>query len=70
MIVLLLILKRFDNPILIEGDKSNIDVKISKSKDGLKLFEPNIFFMVKNLNSGLYEEKNQNYLVGITLKIF
>ena len=31
-------IKRFDNPILIEGDKSNIDVKISKSKDGLKLF--------------------------------
>ena len=53
-------IKRFDNPILIEGDKSNIDVKISKSKDGLKLFEPNIFFNVKNLDSGLYEEKKSN----------
>ena len=76
---LLNFIKRFDNPILIEGDKSNIDVKISESKDGSKLFEPNIFFRVKNYNTGLYEEKKtklfgrynfENILMAISVAKF
>tara|TARA_B100000941_G_scaffold191172_1_gene137830 strand:- start:644 stop:1990 length:1347 start_codon:yes stop_codon:yes gene_type:complete len=72
-------IKRFDSAILIKGERSNIDVKICESKDGLKLYEPNIIFKAKNIATGLYEEKKsklfgkynfENILMAISVAKF
>ena len=72
-------IKRFESAILVKGEKSNIDIEICESKDGSKIFEPNIIFKVKNYKSGSYEKKKsklfgrynfENILIAISVAKF